>query len=617
MASTNVGSIHYDLDLQTDKFDSAISGMSGRLQSIGQKMTSIGKTMTIGLTLPILAGFGYSIKQASDFQETLNKVSVAFKDQAGVVRAWGETTLKSIGLARGTALDMAALFGDMATSMGLSTDQSAKMSMSLVNLAGDLASFKNINISEAQTALAGIFTGETESLKRLGVIMTDTNVKAYALANGFKGNWEELQQAEKVTWRYKYVLDQTKNSQGDFANTFGSTANQIRFTQERVKQLSQEFGEKLLPVTGRILEILNRLLDKFASLTPKQQDMIIKIMAITAVVGPLLVVIGSLISSIGALLPVIASPVFWIVVGVLSLIAGAVYFLYQKWEQLKPTLQTIKDFFMGAIYPALSVIVQIIKDQLLGVLSSLRDNWNTVYEATKPYHEQLKIIAQVIGFVLVGAIVVVVGAILGLIIVVAKVIEFVAQLITWIITAGVWIDQWGYKIRSSLISAFHAVIGVIGSFIGAVASIPGRVVSAIGNLGGLLWNAGSSLITGLWEGMKAGWEKVKGWLSGLAGKIKDLKGPLPKDKIMLVQEGNAIMQGLDTGIKQGYLSVAKTLKSINSDISGLQFSGSDQSSTTIYGNVNIGQNDMSSDALAMSNRNQTLLAMGLAPGGGL
>ena len=127
---------------------------------------------------------------------------------------------------------MASLFGDMGTSMGLPTDAAAKMSMSLTGLAGDLASFKNLSLDEVQTALAGVFTGETESLKRLGIVMTETNLDAYALANGFGKTTNEMTQAEKVQLRYAYIMEMTKNAQGDYARTADGTANSIRTFQE-------------------------------------------------------------------------------------------------------------------------------------------------------------------------------------------------------------------------------------------------------------------------------------------------------------------------------------------------------------------------------------------------
>lgn len=608
--ATNVGSIFYDLGLDTSEFDKKAAGISSTLSSVGKKMSSIGTTMTLGLTLPILAGFGFAIKGASDLNETLNKVDVAFKDQAKTVRAWGETTLKSMGLAKGSALDAAALFGDMATSMGLPTTAAADMSMKLTQLGGDLSSFKNVGFAEVQTALAGVFTGETESLKRLGIIMTDTNVKAYALSQGFKGNWEEASQAEKVTWRYKYVMEQTKNAQGDFARTFDGTANQIRYSKERVKELTAEFGEKLLPVTGRILEVFNKLLDKFTSLTPAQQDMIIKIAGIVAVIGPLLFVVGKLVSGVAVLIPLFGNPVFWAIAAILLVVAGVAYLVYQNWDKIKTALQPVMDLFTQ-LKPTLDIIVSLLRDQLAQTLQTLKTSWNELYANTKPYHDELKLFAQFVGAVLLGAIVVIGAAILGLIVIGMKLVGWIAQAISWWISLGANIDQAMNRARS-------AVLNGIGNIISWLSALPGRISGAIGNMGSILYNAGSAVLQGFWNGLKSKWNEVSGWVGSLAGKIKGLKGPIEKDKVMLLNEGNAIMQGLDKGLKYGYRSVEKTVAGITSSLASTNISaqgmGNTQNnqSTSIYGNINIGSKQDADYFFDRMNRQQEVLGLGLA-----
>jgi hypothetical protein len=127
-------------------------------------MTDIGKSLSMTVTAPIVGLGVAAVKMASDLTENINKTDVAFKNNAQEVKTWSESTLKNFGISKGSALDMASLFGDMGTAMGQTTPEAAKMSTSLVGLAGDLASFKNIGIAQAEDALKGIFTGEGESL---------------------------------------------------------------------------------------------------------------------------------------------------------------------------------------------------------------------------------------------------------------------------------------------------------------------------------------------------------------------------------------------------------------------------------------------------------------------
>lgn len=268
-------------NLRLDRLKQDLSEAAERLNSVGNKLTA-------GVTLPLTTAGVAAVKYASDSVEALNKVEVAFGASTDAVKAWSETTLNSIGLARGTALDMAALFGDMATSMGYSQDAAASMSMELVNLAADLASFKNISISQASTALKAIFTGETESLKELGVVMTQANLEAYALAQGYTTAYTAMDQAQQVAVRYQYVLAKTQNAQGDFARTSDSSANQIRILQESLKEAAATAGDELLPVITPMISRLNELIQSFGALDDGTKRAVVQAAVFLATLGPML-----------------------------------------------------------------------------------------------------------------------------------------------------------------------------------------------------------------------------------------------------------------------------------------------------------------------------------------
>ena len=279
----------------SDELEASLSKADKSLKEFGKKMSDVGKTMSATITAPLLLLGSSAIKTASDFNESMNKVQVAFKNSSTEVQAFAKTTLRSFGIAEGTALDMAALFGDMSTSMGLSTDQAAKLSTSLVGLAGDLASFKNMNIEEVTTALNGVFTGETESLKRLGVVMTEANLKAFALSTGIKKSLDQMSQGEKVILRYNYVMANTSNAQGDFARTSGGSANQMRSFQEQIKEISNTFGQIMLPAFTTIITKVNELAKGFNNLSPEVKSFIVIAGGIAALAGPLMWIAGTII----------------------------------------------------------------------------------------------------------------------------------------------------------------------------------------------------------------------------------------------------------------------------------------------------------------------------------
>lgn len=365
----NVGDLNVRINVDTAGLNTGIQQaqtrmqqLSERLQSLGTSMMSAGKNMTLGITVPLLAAGGASIKLASDMAENLNKVNVVFKGNASEIINWSDTTLKSFGIANVTALDMVSLFGDMATSQGLVTSEAAKMSVSLVGLAGDLASLKNINIEVAQTALKGIFTGETESLKGLGIVMTEANVKAFALANGFKANMNEMTQAEKTTLRYAFVLNSTKNSQGDFSRTSEGAANQMRIFRETLKELGVTLGTTILPIFTNAITKLNELLNWFKELSPGTKKWIMILAGVVAVIGPIITILGGLIWVLGALF----TPIGLVVAGITALTATG-YWMWKNWDKIKNALSQI----FGEIFYSIQDYMSKIKIVVLFVITTL------------------------------------------------------------------------------------------------------------------------------------------------------------------------------------------------------------------------------------------------------
>ena len=276
-------------------FHEEMKKIAKEMDELSSIFTNMGTTMTTSVTLPMLAAGAASVKLASDMQESLNKVNVAFGSSAYDVINWSKTSVEQMGLASGSALDAASLFGDMATSMGISQDQAAKMSMRLTQLGADLASFKNIPIEQAMQALNGVFTGETESLKTLGVVMTQTQLQTFALTQGITKKIDKMTEAEQVSLRYAFVLDRTKNAQGDFARTSEGTANQTRMFTENLKQLGQQFGDVILPYFNKMIQSANDLLKKFSGLDEDTKKWAVAIGVVAAAIGPLLLGIGSLI----------------------------------------------------------------------------------------------------------------------------------------------------------------------------------------------------------------------------------------------------------------------------------------------------------------------------------
>lgn len=269
-----------------------------KLQSVGDKISSIGNNLK-WLSAGAATGLTGMFKAASDLNENLNKTEVVFGNLSNDVVDWSKTTLSSFGIAQSSALEMSSFFGDMATSMGLTTEQAAEMGKELVGRAGDMASFKNVSLDVAQNGLAAIFTGQAASLRRFGIVMTEANLEAYALANSYEKQYKDMTQAEKVMLRYQYVMDATKNSAGDFANTSDGAANSVRVAQESLKEAAATLGEEVIPLVLPLIQNVTDLVQGVNSLDEGTKNMIVTGLAVVTVASPILTIGGKLISGIG------------------------------------------------------------------------------------------------------------------------------------------------------------------------------------------------------------------------------------------------------------------------------------------------------------------------------
>lgn len=297
VAATEQGLKKLEAQTVATKKEFTVFGMT--MQQTSEKLRTVGQNLSKSLSLPLGLAGAASLKLASDMEESINKVSVVFGASAKQIMDWSKDTISNIGLASGTALDASATFGDMATGMGMSQSEAANLSIGLVNLAGDLKSFKNVPIEQAMTALKGVFTGETESLKDLGIVMLDSQLKAYALEKGITTSYESMSQAEKVSLRYQFVLEKAKNSMGDFKNTAGSTSNQMSSFKENMKQLGETLGEQILPLFNPFVKLANTLLREFIALPGGVKMVIANLALFLIVLGPGMVIVSNFMTAIG------------------------------------------------------------------------------------------------------------------------------------------------------------------------------------------------------------------------------------------------------------------------------------------------------------------------------
>ena len=260
MAAESVGQIGLDLVVNQGTFDKQMAG----LQSTAKKA---GLALAAAFSVKKLADFGKScVKLGSDLQEVQNVVDVTFPRMQKHINAFAQKSAASFGLSETMAKRFSGTFGAMAKSFGFGEKAAYDMAATLTGLAGDLASFYNISQDEAYTKLKSVFTGETETLKDLGVVMTQNALDAYALANGFGKTTQAMSEAEKVALRYQFVQDKLSAASGDFARTSGSWANQVRILQLQFESLKATVGQGLINALTPVIKVINTIIGKLITL---------------------------------------------------------------------------------------------------------------------------------------------------------------------------------------------------------------------------------------------------------------------------------------------------------------------------------------------------------------
>ncbi|MEZ3438317.1 MAG: hypothetical protein K1W18_05495 [Oscillospiraceae bacterium] len=251
MAGSYDGSIRIDTSINAAPIDNGLAQIESKIK---------GLAATIGLAFGVkeLIDFGKrSIDAASDLAEAQNVVDTAFDSMSWKMEQFAATALETYGISELTAKNMGSTYMAMAKGMGVATDAASDMAVTLTGRLSDIMSFYNKTQSEVDTIGRALITGETEPLKAIGVVMTQTNLSAYAMAQGFSKTYAEMSSNEQLLVRYKYFLEQTSLAQGDFAKTSEGWANQTRLLSERINEFMTNLGGVIMNVLTPALQFAN------------------------------------------------------------------------------------------------------------------------------------------------------------------------------------------------------------------------------------------------------------------------------------------------------------------------------------------------------------------------
>lgn len=244
-------------------------GMNTGLKKIQTSVNRLSSTLSrvIGITAFVKLGKA-ALDAASDLQEVQNIVDVSFEDMTWKVEKFAETCIEKFGMSELSAKQTAGSFMAMGRAMDLTKEEASNMALKLTALTGDFASFYNLSQDRARVALSAVYTGETETLKRYGIILTQANLQEYANTLGIEKNVKAMSAREKLLLRYQYILKATQLVEGDFVRTQDTWANQVRVLKERWKQLLIVMGNGLITVLTPMLKRINQLISamiKFAN----------------------------------------------------------------------------------------------------------------------------------------------------------------------------------------------------------------------------------------------------------------------------------------------------------------------------------------------------------------
>lgn len=261
------GSVIIDTRMDTTGVQNGVSAIKQSFNGLGSVVKKIGVLIGGAFAIGKLTQFGKEcIELGSDLAEVQNVVDVTFTTMSDKVNEFAKNAMTSAGLSETMAKQYVGTFGAMSKSFGFSEQQAYDMSTALTQLTGDVASFYNISQDLAYIKLKSVFTGETETLKDLGVVMSQTALDQYALANGYGKTTSAMTEQEKVALRLAFVQDQLSAASGDFVRTSDSWANQVRVLQLQLQSLKATVGQGLINIFTPVLKVINTLLGKLATL---------------------------------------------------------------------------------------------------------------------------------------------------------------------------------------------------------------------------------------------------------------------------------------------------------------------------------------------------------------
>lgn len=508
------------------------------------------------------------VENASNLQEVQNVVDTVFGESSKTIDEFAKNASVQFGMTELNAKKFAGSMGAMLDSMGISSDKTTEMSTSLVGLAGDMASFYNLEHDEVWNKIRSGISGETEPLKALGINMSVANLEAYALSQGIETAYKEMTQAEQTTLRYNYLMEQTANAQGDFAKTSDGFANQQRILEMQFENLATKMGEFLLPTLNEALVIFNDLMSGEISL---EQG-----------IGQLTQIVVDLANAIIEKLPALLDAGITMLETILQ---GIMQALPQLLPVITSLITNILQFIVQALPTIIDAGIQIILALVQGIVDSIPTLVPAIVEAVITIATNL---LDNIDKIIDAGIQLIVGLGEGLINAIPVLVEKIPEIISSIInTLMVSLPKFLTMGLSIVVQLGAGLIKAIPQLVGQIPQIITGIVNGLKDGIGNVAEVGKQLLQGLWQGMKDWanelWSNVKDLGKNIVGWFKGTFGIHSPSTVFADEIGKNMALGLGVGFEDTMSGVTEQMTSAiptNFDIDASVSSGAGASTNT-------------------------------------
>lgn len=309
------------LSVDNTGIDQGLEESESKVKQWSKRLGEMGRTLTAGLTMPIVAGFGLAINQASGLAEAVSANEAVYGENSKAIQAWADTAAQAFGLSKAEALTATNQMGQLFKGMGMTADEAAGFSQEMVKAAADLGSFNDVDPSVMLDAIRAGLVGEVEPLRRFGIMLDAATVEAKAMEMGLADANGEISEGAKVKAREALIMEQLGDANGDFARTQDGVANSTRILKAQIKDLAAKFGMALLPRVAKMMKVGKKLLTWIQGTSGNTKKLIVAFALFAAAIGPVLIGLSMLLPALALL----ASPIGLIVLALAAL--GTAYAL--------------------------------------------------------------------------------------------------------------------------------------------------------------------------------------------------------------------------------------------------------------------------------------------------